>query len=139
MPRELKPKTRNSGNWTEAQWTNFIRGNLRKASMKWAPINEAKKAARVSRGVYKCDGCGVEGPASIRDENGKKHNNACVDHIDPIIDPDKGFVSWDDFINKLFCEREDLQVLCHECHTKKTNDERARAAEARKRAKEIGK
>lgn len=120
---------------SESGFTNFIRGNLRKASMKWRPKIEKLKEARISRGVYKCEGCGVEGPASIRGEDGKRYKNAVVDHINPIIDPDVGFVSWDDFINKLFCEKDNLQVLCHACHSEKTNDERARAAEARKRAK----
>lgn len=105
--------------------------------MKWAPIGEVLKEARVSRGVYLCAGCNKEGPASIRID-GKKYKNACVDHIHPIIDPDVGFVSWDEFIDKLFSEKENLQVLCHECHTIKTNEERAKAAEARKRAKENG-
>lgn len=134
MPRKLAPKTRCSGRWTESQYTNFIRGNLRKASMKWAPISEVMREARVSRGVYTCAECGQDGPASIRID-GKKFKNAIVDHINPIIDPEVGFVSWDEFINKLFCEKEDLQVLCHECHTRKTNEERAKAAEARKREK----
>lgn len=106
--------------------------------MKWAPINEKLKEARIKRGVYKCEGCGTIGPASIRDENGKKHKNAVVDHIHPIIDPEVGFVSWDEFINKLFCEKEDLQVLCHICHTEKTNAERALAALTRRNNK-VGK
>ena len=116
MPRKLTPKTRCSGMWTESQFNNFVRGNLRKASMKWAPINQVKSAARVRRGVYKCDGCGAEGPASVRID-GKKYNNAVVDHIKPIIDPEQGFVSWDEFINKLFCEKEEVQLLCHKCHS----------------------
>ena len=121
--------------WTESQYNNFIRGNLRKASMKWAPINQVKSEARIKRGVYMCASCGVEGPASVRIE-GKKYNNAVVDHIESIIDPEVGFTTWDDFIEKLFAERDKLQLLCHECHTEKTNSERARAAEARKRERE---
>lgn len=121
--------------WTESQYQNFIRGNLRKASMKWAPINQVKSEARVRRGVYGCASCGTEGPASVRID-GKKYNNAVVDHIDPIIDPEVGFTTWDDFIERLFAEKDKLQVLCHECHTLKTNTERAKAAESRKRNKE---
>lgn len=109
--------------WTEGQYQSFIRNNLRRISMRWAPINQVKAEARISRGVYLCNGCKTEGPASIRID-GKKYNNACVDHIDPIIDPNEGFVSWDKFINNLFCEKDKLQVLCHKCHTTKTTAER---------------
>lgn len=123
--------------WTESQYQNFIRGTLRRASMKWAPIHQTKAEARVRRGIYKCAGCGKEKPASERID-GKKCKNDIVDHIDPIIDPEVGFVSWNEFIEKLFCEKEHLQLLCHECHTEKTNKERAAAAEARKRAKNNG-
>ena len=42
-----------------------------------------------------------------------------VDHINPI-----GFdKTWDEFIDKLFCEKENLQVLCVPCHKKKSKEE----------------
>lgn len=47
-----------------------------------------------------------------------------IDHIDPVVDPKKGFTSWDDLIERLFCEKEGLQLLCPECHEEKTADER---------------
>lgn len=49
---------------------------------------------------------------------------AHVDHIDPVIDPDVGFVSWDVVIERLFVEADKLQVLCDVCHKLKTANER---------------
>jgi ribosomal protein L44E len=50
--------------------------------------------------------------------------NIAVDHLDPVVDPKQGFVSWDVFIERLYVEMDKLQVLCKECHTKKTLLER---------------
>ena len=43
-----------------------------------------------------------------------------VDHVEP-IGREK---SWDEFINGLFCEQDNLQVLCKPCHKKKTKEEK---------------
>lgn len=47
-----------------------------------------------------------------------------VDHIKPVVDPKKGFVSWDDFIDRLFCEANNLQAICKGCHKIKTKKEK---------------
>jgi hypothetical protein len=47
-----------------------------------------------------------------------------VDHVLPVVDPIEGFKDWDTFIKRLFCSKENLQVLCSACHTKKTKEER---------------
>lgn len=131
MPRTPTPKPYNSGQWTVARYNSFIKSALRGASRRWGPKNEAKKAARISRGRYLCVGYlrePHEVPASLPAPAGNKRriNNANVDHIDPIIDPVKGFTSWDDVIARMFCEADGLQVLCHACHQEKTKEERAR-------------
>lgn len=74
-------------------------------------------------------------PATII-KDGKRVNNAIVDHIDPIISPETGFVSWDETIERMFCEAENLQLLCHDCHTQKTNEERNIAKERRQKEKD---
>ena len=123
------PKTRNGAQWTEARFHSFIKGALRNASTRWGPKNQAKKNARVSRGVYLCAGYDRdphEVPASLPPKPGNKRriNNAAVDHIHPVVDPETGFVSWDEVISRMFCEVEGFQILCHDCHTAKTKDER---------------
>ena len=119
-------KPHNSGQWTEARLHSFIKSALRWASQKWGPRNESKKRARIKRGIYICEGykCKAhEVPASIK-VNDKRVNNVIVDHIDPVIDPVKGFQSWDDTIKRMFCEIEGFQILCYKCSKHKTQDER---------------
>lgn len=113
------PKTRNSGQWTEARYNTFIRSALRKASMRWGPINSVKKKAWVERGKYFCSNCKQVVPLTL---NSKK--NVYVDHVEPIVDPVKGFQGWDSFIERLFCEEDNLEVLCKSCHDIKTAEER---------------
>lgn len=91
---------------------------------RFPPKWKASKAAMVGRMVnertgrlaehYKCAAC--EGFFVARDVQ--------VDHIKPVVDPDKGFKDWWTYINRLYCEKENLQVLCKECHKAKTNEER---------------
>lgn len=105
---------------------------MRSATRKWAPIQEVKKKANVERGIYLCAGCGEHVPPTIK-QGRKRVQNVFVDHIDPIVDPTTGFTTFDNFINRMFCEEDNLQLLCGECHDKKTMKERALAAEYRKK------
>ena len=45
-----------------------------------------------------------------------------VDHINPIV-PTGGFTTWDDLIENLFCEADQMQCLCKPCHKIKTKQE----------------
>ena len=133
----MKDKPHNHGEWTEARFRSFIKGGLRGISNRWGPKHLVKKNARVERGVYLCAGYERRAhkvPASLPPKPGNKRriNNAVVDHINPVIDPDVGFVSWDDTIQRMFCEADGLQLLCHACHKSKTDDERKRATERKK-------
>jgi hypothetical protein len=40
------------------------------------------------------------------------------------VDPVRGFVSWDEFIARLFVEQYGYQILCQACHAVKTGQER---------------
>jgi 5-methylcytosine-specific restriction endonuclease McrA len=108
---------------TEAQFTTFVKGHLRKASRWWKPISNTLKKARVSRGHYLCNGCKQIVPNSFV-HDGKRKKGIFVDHVNPVINPLTGFTTWDDFINRLFCEEDNLQLLCYTCHNTKTAEER---------------
>jgi len=88
----------------------FVTAALRRASLRWPPRNEALKRARVDRGLYKCAMC----------EKSFKKTEIHIDHKLPIINPAVGFVGWDDFIDKLFCDVDSFQILCKLDHEVKT-------------------
>lgn len=130
MARPSGPKNRCGGRWTDAKWKSFIKNQLRSATRKWAPISDCLKNARVRRGFYFCEGCKQEVTASIK-TGGKRTNNVYVDHIEPIV-PVTGWISWDSCIENMFCEEDNLQVLCKECHDKKSKEETALRSKYRK-------
>ena len=91
----------------------FAKGALRRASLMWAPINQCRTNARKERGKYECAMCkGLFGPKEVQ-----------IDHIQPVIDIIKGFTTWDDYIERLFCDVENLACLCKTCHASKTESE----------------
>lgn len=47
-----------------------------------------------------------------------------VDHIEPVISVDEGFIDFNTFIERLFCDADNLQPICETCHRLKTNAER---------------
>lgn len=122
-PRKPKaPKTRCSGTMTEAAFWSFIRSSLRQKSRRWKPIYDCLNAARRPsksdnkrlKWEYQCAKC--KGWFSAKEVS--------VDHIIPA----GSLKSGDDlksFVAKLFCEQENLQVLCLPEHQEKTNRERA--------------
>lgn len=134
MPRPSGEKTRCGGRWTEAKWKSFIKNQLRGATRKWAPISDCLSAARVRRGYYKCEGCGEDVPNTTKD-GAKRVKNVFVDHVEPIV-PVTGWVSWDSCIERMFCEADNLQLLCKACHDSKSKKEAAQRKEHRAKAKE---
>jgi 5-methylcytosine-specific restriction endonuclease McrA len=117
--RPRNPTTRADNKWTEGQYNTFIRNQLRSGWMRWPVKNALLAEARVERGFYKCSECGAIVPTTIR-ENGKKKKGVNVDHKVPAT-PLTGEFTWSLFIERLYCERDNLQVLCFTCHNFKTN------------------
>lgn len=104
--------------------------------MKWAPIGQCLKAARTRRGFYQCACCGEEVPATVKQEDSRRRvKNVHVDHVEPIIDPSVGWTTWDDCIDRMFSELDNLQVLCGDCHKIKTDEEKQIAKERRAKEK----
>lgn len=82
--------------------------------------------------------CGAVGPPSLPplEGNKRRRKNIIADHIDPVIDPNVGFVSWDVVIERLFVESDGFQALCWGCHNIKTSEERHVATERRRSERE---
>lgn len=97
---------------TEAQYKAHIVSMLRNGSKYWKPSLEALKRARIRRGVYLCKMCG----------NTKDNKSMVVDHINPVV-PVTGWESFDSFVHNLFCEVDNLQAICKDCHKIKTKNE----------------
>tara|TARA_R110002012_G_C11238098_1_gene565002 strand:- start:41 stop:451 length:411 start_codon:yes stop_codon:yes gene_type:complete len=135
MARPSGERTRCGGRWTEAKWKSFIKNQLRGATRKWAPIGDVLKEARVARGLYLCAGCKEHVPNTVKD-GARRTKNVYVDHIEPIV-PVTGWVSWDSCIERMFCEKDNLQLLCKVCHDSKSKQETAERAEYRRKAKEV--
>ena len=114
----------NDGEWTEARFRAFIISALRAYMKRYPPKWKALKAASVGREInkrtgrlaehYKCASCG----------NLFVARDVQVDHIEPVVSPTEGFQDWWVYCNRLYCEAENLQVLCKPCHKEKTNEER---------------
>lgn len=68
----------------------------------------------------------------------KRQNNVFVDHIVPVVDAVVGWTSYDDFIERLFCNSDNLQVLCKECHDAKSADEKEKRKNGNKKVDSTG-
>lgn len=115
-----------------AKLRNFIisqlRGSFRKYPIKYEVLREAATEKKVNPDTgriaqhYRCNGCKKEFVQS----------SVQVDHIVPVMKA-TGFDTWDDYINSLFCSKDNLQVLCLGCHRIKTNNENKDRRSARKK------
>lgn len=137
MARRSGPLTKCDGLWTQSKFNSFIKNNLRSATRKWAPILNCKKKAHIARGLYECASCGEHVPPTVFDEDKRKRvKNIFVDHINPIIDPAVGFTTWDECIERMFCDSDNLQLLCKPCHSIKSQEEIEVAKQRRSKSKE---
>lgn len=109
--------------WTTARFWGFIRSALRAASSRWPPkyqvLHEARRASQSSnkrqRWDYQCAECTKWFP----------QKQVKVDHKIP-VGTLKDFDDLSEFVRKMFCPVEGLQVLCGPCHDKiKTPADRA--------------
>ena len=78
-------------------------------------VHPSKKGPRGGK-QYICNGCKKTFPG----------NAVNVDHIVPVIPLKKTIhdIDYNTLVKRLFCKKSNLQVLCKECHTKKTKEER---------------
>lgn len=115
------PRTRNANTMTEAQFWSMIRSALRNKSRWWKPITNCKlHARRRNQGKnkrlkweYQCAKC----------KNWFPEKEVAVDHIIPAGSL-QGYEDLPEFVKRLFCEEDGLQVLCNDCHDLKTKRER---------------
>lgn len=108
------------------QWVIWT---LRKASYRWPPRQEAlhnasvskadylkrpgEKVSKLVRNFYRCSKC-----FRVFSRKG-----VSIDHIEPVVDPRKGWQGFDVYIKRMFCAVYGFQVLCSTCHDAKTAKE----------------
>ena len=98
-----------------------IRGALRNVARRMPAKQEALRLAihPTERGVrggklYICNHCGLC----------FKREEVQVDHKEPVIPLDREIRDWNEYIERLFCSPNNLQVLCKPCHQIKSNGEK---------------
>jgi len=123
-PTKVKlARDRNAGTMTNAMFWSFIRSALRQKSRWWKPITQCRMASRRAyKGTnkrqkfeYQCNQCKSWFP----------DKEVAIDHKIPAGSLNSG----DDlkgFVDRLFCEQIDLQVLCSGCHDVKTQLEKTK-------------
>jgi 5-methylcytosine-specific restriction endonuclease McrA len=118
--RIKKVLTRNAGTMSESAFWSYIRSTLRQKSRYWKPISLCKANSRRpykgplkrQKYEYQCNQCKNWFPD-------KKIN---VDHVHP-VGTLKSAKDLPFFVENLFCEIDNLQVLCSDCHNAKTKKE----------------
>jgi 5-methylcytosine-specific restriction endonuclease McrA len=114
-------RTRNAGTMSESAFWGFIRSALRQKSRWWKPIMICKqKSKRPYKGPnkrqkfeYQCNSCKQWFP--------EKQIN--IDHIVPAGSLNSAS-DLPGFVERLFCEENNLQTLCSNCHDIKTKKEK---------------
>ena len=117
-----------SGTMTRAGYWGFIRSALRQKSRWWKPIQDCKRSARrLNKSQNKrlkyeflCSECGDWFP----------EKQVVVDHVKAAGSLNKP-EDLPEFVTNLFCEVDNLIVMCKECHAPKTLADRARLKEER--------
>lgn len=122
----------NNGKWTSSKFHSFVKSALRAASRKWPPKYETINDAYVGTQINVSSGRLAKHFRCAACADLFTSTNIQVDHINAIIDPKVGFTNWDDVVDAMFCEKENLQCLCKGCHKLKTAEERKQASESRK-------
>lgn len=145
-PTRRIPKTRNLETLTERGFYTWLKNLLRKGSLKWRPANEAFRRAESGtiknpdtgrpNKAYRCAGCG----GLFMKAKKKGQPGVVKDHIVPVIpegkqilvctdrffDPDKHVCLGEVAVNRMYPEIHGWQILCHDCHKTKTEEENSK-------------
>lgn len=112
-----------------------IVATLRLLHRQWQPKKEARKRDnyKVQDGFFKngnakyktvadCFECGIQ--CNVKETD--------MDHVDPVVSVQDGFVDWNTYISRLFATVDKYRTMCKPCHKAKSKIENA---ERRKNAK----
>lgn len=117
-----EPLVRCNGTMTESAWLAWVRSALRSKSLRWPPRGEALKLARrkyvgtnkMQKWEYQCALC----------SEWQLAKNCNVDHHPVAAGSILSVQDIGNFANNLFCETDNLRVLCSDCHKVHTLSEK---------------
>ncbi len=121
-PKEKPIKEFGGGDYTKSAFFQMIRSALRQRSRFWTPIQHCKKLGRRDyngpnkrqKYEYLCAVCG----------NYFSDKEISIDHIKP-VGKLNDYEDLPDFVRNLFCEVDNLQIICKKDHDEKTKLERS--------------
>lgn len=109
-----------------------IKKHLRRLSYQRKEYSLAKNRAKVDKAVFRCERCSVlmyDGKSESSFNRLKETYPDIIwqvpelNHLSPVVEPKRGFVTWDEYLDRLFCGPDDLEVLCKSCHLEESKDE----------------
>ena len=104
---------------------------LKDAEVRMTKTNKDGTIAKKEAVFYVCSSCHTH----AKSQRSKNHPQIHIDHIDPVIPVDRPLKSWQEFLDRLFCDIDNLQCLCDVCHSEKTQAENKLRREYKKSAK----
>lgn len=116
-----------------------IKKHLRRLSYQRKEYTEAKNRAKIDKATFECEECGQvmydgKSEASLKKLREKYPDivkmKPELDHELEVVDKEKGWQGWDEFINRLFCGPDELTVLCKDCHKGVSKEEMAERKKA---------
>jgi hypothetical protein len=117
MPRNYDPIMAARQAWRRAfsrspMVVELMKENRRKVSR----YNKDGSRHKVDANEHLCNICGEW-------KRSTKGSKVVIDHIQPVVDPKVGFVDFNTYFRRMWCDKSNLQKSCNECHRKKTNIE----------------
>lgn len=106
----------------------MIRGAIRRTFSRSPIVREVLMDGRREVPKYNKDGTLAKKPAVQYQcqvcSSWVSSTMIAVDHVIPVISTEDGFKGWDIFVERLFCNKDNLQRICDPCHDTKTAKER---------------
>lgn len=114
-----------------------IKNALRRIHLHDKQREKAKARAKIDAALFKCESkdCKI---ALYEGSSVKNYLKMCdkykdiyevhrakieADHEVEVIDVKKGFCDWNTYIERLYCSAEGYNMLCRECHEKRTKEQ----------------
>jgi predicted metal-binding protein len=116
-----------------------IKKHLRRLSFQRKEYTQAKNRAKVDKAVFKCESCGqlmYDGKSQNSFDKLKEKYDSIIwetpdlDHNNAVVEPKRGFVTWDEYLDRLFCGPDDMTVMCKACHKGVSREEMNERKEA---------